>query len=45
MRLERRAEELRNGAKEGTGTAQRGSEIAGRDQLRLPPGECRRQKR
>src|ERR1019366_3212862 len=44
MRLERRAEGLKNGAKEGTGTVQR-DPSGGEHQLRLPLRPCRRQKR
>src|ERR1035441_5965213 len=44
MRLERRAEGLKNGAKEGTGTIKR-DPSGGEHQLRLPLRPCRRQKR
>ena len=40
MRLERRAEELKNGARERTGTAQR-DQIRQEPQLRRPPQRVR----
>jgi len=44
MTAERRAEELKNGANEGTGTVQRDPR-RGEPQQREPPCACRRQKR
>jgi RNA-directed DNA polymerase len=45
MRLERRAEELKNGAKEGTGAGEKRGFESGAQQQRLPTRERDRQKR
>ena len=45
MRLERRAEELKNGAREGTGTGAIRDSNRGRGNYGQPTRECRRQKR